>query len=48
MFDVHLINYPEHASTGREMEEKAPSFFPTVCLAAREAEAVRTTPEDLP
>jgi GGDEF domain-containing protein len=29
LFEVHLINYPEHVSTAREMEEAAHSLFPT-------------------
>jgi hypothetical protein len=37
--NVHLISYPEHASTAREMEEAARSLFPTECLAAQEVEA---------
>ena len=40
LFDVHLINYPEHTSTAREMEEAARSLFPIECLGAREVEAV--------
>ena len=35
-FDVHLINYPEHASSAREMEEAARSLLPSECLAAQE------------
>jgi len=38
LFGVHVINYPEHASTAREMEEAARSLFPTECLAAHEVE----------
>jgi GGDEF domain-containing protein len=38
LFDVHLINYPEHASTAWEMEEAARSFFPAECLAAQKVE----------
>jgi GGDEF domain-containing protein len=38
--DVHLINYPEHASTAREMEEAARSLFPAECLEAQKVEAV--------
>jgi hypothetical protein len=38
-FDVHLINYPEHANSAREMEGAARSLFPTGCLAAQEVEA---------
>jgi GGDEF domain-containing protein len=32
LFDVRLINYPEHASTAREMEEAARSLSPAECL----------------
>jgi hypothetical protein len=39
LFDVHLINFPEHASTAWEMEEEAHSFFPAECLAAQKVEA---------
>jgi GGDEF domain-containing protein len=38
-FDVHIINYPEHASSAREMEEAARSLFPTECLAPQEVGA---------
>ena len=38
-FDVHVINYPEHANSAREMEEAARCLFPTECLAAQEVEA---------
>lgn len=38
LFEVHVINYPEHAGTAREMEEAARSLFPTECLAAQEVE----------
>jgi GGDEF domain-containing protein len=38
LFDVHLINYPEHARTAWEMEELARSLFPTECLEAQEVE----------
>jgi hypothetical protein len=38
LFDVHVINYPEHAGTAREMEEAARSLFPTECLAAQQVE----------
>jgi len=38
LFDVHVINYPEHAGTAREMEEAARSFFPTECFAAQQVE----------
>ena len=34
--NVHLVNYPEHASTAREMDEAARSLFPTECIAAQE------------
>jgi GGDEF domain-containing protein len=39
LFDVNLINYPEHASSAREMVEAARSLFPTECLAVQEVEA---------
>ena len=29
LFDVHLVNYPEHASTAREMEKAVLSLLPT-------------------
>ena len=38
LFDTHVINYPEHAGTAREMEEAARSFFPTECFAAQQVE----------
>jgi diguanylate cyclase (GGDEF)-like protein len=38
-FDVHVINYPEHANSAREMEEAARSLFLTECLAAEEVKA---------
>jgi GGDEF domain-containing protein len=47
LFDVHLINYPEHVSTAREMEEAARSLLPTERLKAQEVEAVLATPGDL-
>jgi len=47
LFDVHLINYPENASTAREMEEAALSLFPEECLEAQKVEAGRMTPQDL-
>ena len=39
LFDVRVINYPEHASTAREMEEAARSLFPDECLKAQIVEA---------
>jgi GGDEF domain-containing protein len=39
LFDVHLINYPEHVSTAREMEEAARSLIPTESLEGQKAEA---------
>jgi GGDEF domain-containing protein len=39
LFDVRVINYPEHASTAREMEEAARSLFPVECLEAQIVEA---------
>ncbi len=38
LFDVHVINYPEHAGTAREMEDAARSFFPTESFAAQQVE----------
>jgi GGDEF domain-containing protein len=37
-FEVHLINYPEHASTAREMEEAVLSLLPTESLERQKAE----------
>jgi GGDEF domain-containing protein len=45
VFDVHLINYPEHASTAREMEVVARSFVPTECPEAQEVQALCATEE---
>ena len=39
LFEVHVINYPEHASTAREMEEAARSLFPAQCLEAQREQA---------
>jgi GGDEF domain-containing protein len=39
LFEVHLINYPEHASTAREIEEAARCLFPAECLKAQKVEA---------
>jgi GGDEF domain-containing protein len=38
LFDMRVINYPEHAGTAREMEEAARCPFPTECLASQEVE----------
>jgi hypothetical protein len=38
---VHLVNYPEHASTAREMEEAACSLFPTEKSCERIIELAR-------
>ena len=40
LFDVHVINYPEHAGTAREMEEAARSLFPTEYTPAQQVQAV--------
>jgi GGDEF domain-containing protein len=47
LFDVHVINYPEHADTAREMEEAALSLFPTERLAEQAVEAACTAPKNL-
>ena len=39
LFDVNLINYPEHASSAREMVEAVRSLLSGECLAAQEVEA---------
>jgi len=39
LFDVRVINYPEHASTAREMEEAARSLFSAECVQAQIVEA---------
>jgi GGDEF domain-containing protein len=39
LFEIHLINYPEHASTAREMEEAVRSLLPTECVEGQKAEA---------
>jgi hypothetical protein len=39
LFDVHLINYPEHASSTREMVEVVRSLLSGERLAAQEVEA---------
>jgi hypothetical protein len=39
LFDMRVVNYPEDASTAREMEEAARSLFPAECLEAQKVEA---------